>query len=64
MIATHREALAGKDYLTLAEVAKVYGYTHRALQDMARRGSLPGARKCGSRYRVRREEIEKEWGKV
>ncbi|MCW8132660.1 MAG: hypothetical protein KIS92_20095 [Planctomycetota bacterium] len=51
-------------YLNLHEVAIAYGYKYRGILGMARRGTLPGARKCGSQYRVRRDEIEKAWGVI
>lgn len=50
------------NYVDLKWVALRFRYSPKAVQDMARRGKLPGARKCGSRWRVRREEIEKAWG--
>lgn len=51
-------------YLNLHEVAHAYGFKYRGILGMARRGTLPGAKKCGSQYHDRREEIEKAWGAI
>ena len=48
-VITGENGRAAKTYLSLADVAEIYGYTRKAVQDMARRGVLPGAKKCGSR---------------